>query len=193
MAVYNFCNKTLTLTKINTLKIINIFMLIILIIFLFFYFGYKIGLNQKFKNINLNHEQLIIILNENENESFTPQLLYDYLIELNVKFPDIVFAQACLETGFFKSNIFKINHNLFGMKEATKRIKISKGTELGHAYYDNWKESVIDYAFYQATYLSDIKTETQYLEFLDKNYAESQDYKNSIIRIIKNNPLKIKK
>jgi hypothetical protein len=37
-------------------------------------------------------------------------------------------------------------------------------------------ESVVDYAFYQAQYLSDIKTEAEYLQYLKANYAEDPNY-----------------
>lgn len=118
----------------------------------------------------------IIIKESTKENEFSPKKLRAYILELNIKFPHIVYAQARLETGNFKSEIFKTNHNLFGMKVATLRPTTNKGEENGHAYYENWKESVVDYAFYQAQYLSDIKTEAEYLEYLKANYAEAPNY-----------------
>lgn len=118
----------------------------------------------------------IIIKEANKENEFTPEKLKAYVLELNIRFPHIVYAQARLETGNFSSSIFKENNNLFGMKVATKRPTTNKGEENGHAYYENWKESVVDYAFYQAQYLSDIKTESEYFEYLRGSYAENPTY-----------------
>ena len=85
-------------------------------------------------------------------------------------------AQAEIETGHFKSKIFKENNNLFGMKVATKRPTTNKGEQYKHAYYNSWRESVVDYAFYSAQYLSDLKTEEQYLDYIRHNYAEDSNY-----------------
>lgn len=186
--MYKYCKQTLSWKKINLFKVTSVVLLLVL---LSSFTSYMVGSSGKTKYIEREHEQLVILVNDQENEMFSPQRFYDYLVELNVKFPDIVFAQACLESGHFKSEIFKTNHNLFGMKEARKRVKTCKGTELGYAYYDNWRESVLDYAFYQASYLNDIKTEAQYLDYLDRNYAEVGNYKNLVISVIKDNPHKI--
>ena len=72
------------------------------------------------------------------------------------------------------------------MKIARRRPTTNKGEENGHAYYDNWKESVQDYAFFQAAYLNDIKTESEYLQYLNANYAGSSNYVNLLNDIIKN-------
>ena len=81
-----------------------------------------------------------------------------------------------VETGHWKSNIFKENHNLFGMKQARVRINTAGGTQNGHAYYDNWIESVYDYAFYQNRYLTNVRTESEYYAMLSASYAEASNY-----------------
>lgn len=127
----------------------------------------------------ISEETKAIIINQSikENE-FSAENLRAYLLELNIKFPHIVYAQARLESGNFKSQIFKTNNNLFGMKIARKRPTTNKGEENGHAYYDTWKESVQDYAFFQAAYLNDIKSESEYLQYLNANYAGTPNYIN---------------
>lgn len=135
---------------------------------------------------NLEHDHLVMLLNQSEKDQFSSKALYTFLQDINIKFPDIVFAQSILETGAYNSEVFRVNNNLFGMKEAQRRPTMSKGTELNHARYDNWKESVIDYALYQARYLSDIKTREQYFEYLGKNYAEDPKYILKINDVIKN-------
>mgnify|MGYP003402704978 CR=1 len=188
--MYKFNKQSLDFKKINPFTTIGI---ITCILILSSFTSYLIGTSGKTKYIDRDHENLVMVLNDQENSSFTPQQLYDYLKELNVKYPDVVFAQAVLESGNFKSAIFRSNHNLFGMKEAGKRIRTCKGTEMNHAYYDNWKQSVLDYAFYQASYLNDIKTQAQYLDYLDNNYAEVGNYRDRVNEVINSNTFKIKK
>lgn len=134
-------------------------------------------------------EEKMMIITNAQDSSFSKEKLVKMLKELNVRFPHIVMAQAIIESGHFQSNIFRANHNLFGMKQAKMRCTTAKGTNLAHAYYDNWKESVYDYAFFQSRYLHDLKTEEQYLEYLDKNYAEAADYDLAIKRVIENENL----
>jgi hypothetical protein len=62
------------------------------------------------------------------------------------------------------------------MKEANLRVSTSKGTQLNHAYYNHWRESVYDYAFYQCRYLGGINSEAEYYQYLDGSYAEASDY-----------------
>lgn len=133
-------------------------------------------------------ETVVLNVSESKNE-FSEDKLIEMLTDLNIKFPHIVLAQSKLETGQFKSNIFKENHNLFGMKEAKIRVNLAKGTQYGHAFYNNWIESVYDYAFYQSTYLSRIKTEEQYFEYLDQSYAEAENYVEALKVIIESENL----
>lgn len=133
----------------------------------------------------ITEETRAIIINEYDKENqFSEERLEEYILGLNFKFPDIVLAQARIETGHFKSKVFKENNNLFGMKEAKQRLTTNRGTENNHAFYDNWKQSVQDYALYAATYLSKIKTEGEYLEYLGQNYAEDPNYVSKIKAII---------
>jgi uncharacterized FlgJ-related protein len=120
----------------------------------------------------------------NSEYRFSKSKLKAYLVELNVRFPHIVYAQARLESGNFKSPIFLENNNLFGMKVARRRPTTNKGENRGHAYFDSWKECVVDYAFYQAAYLQDLKTDSQYLQYLRTNYAEDPNYYQRLLKLI---------
>jgi len=135
-------------------------------------------------------ESGMIFIGQPNIPEFSEEALVALLKDLNIKYPHIVLAQAKLETGDYQSDIFRANHNLFGMKQARIRVNIARGTNLGHAYYDNWVESVYDYAFYQATYLSDLKSEKDYFRYLDMNYAEADHYVSAVKRIIRKNNLK---
>jgi len=160
-------------------------MLISLIIFLY---GYKTGIDTKV-NLLSQEERILLI---DSIDPFTEDKLVDMLIGLKIKFPYIPYAQSILETGHWKAPIFVENHNLFGMKESYRRITTAKGSNKEHAYYDTWRESVYDYAFYQCRYLSTISTEDEYYQYLSASYAEDTTYVNKLKRIIHNEGLKEK-
>lgn len=123
-------------------------------------------------------------------EPFSSEAFIELIKETNIKFPHIVYAQALLETGNFESLVFTQNHNLFGMKEARLRCTTAKGTELNHAYYNNWKESLYDYALYQNRYMYKIKNESDYFDALDATYAEvGKQYSKRLKRLIKQEKL----
>lgn len=163
--------------KFNRVSPIIIIAILVIMFFVSFIIAYEI------KEIKVISAETRAIVLQEKNE-FSRDNLKAYILELNIRFPNIVLAQAEIETGHFTSNLFKENNNLFGMKVATKRPTTNKGEERGHAYYDNWRESVLDYGFFSAQYLSDIKTEKQYLDYLKENYAEDPNYVNKIIKLI---------
>ena len=121
---------------------------------------------------------------ETEADSFSKEALVKELKRLNVRFPEIILAQSILETGHFSSRIFVENNNLFGMKEARARSTTAAGTQLGHAFYDDWKQSVIDYALFQNAYMNRLRKEKSYLKYLEKNYAEAENYDVRLLQII---------
>ncbi len=175
--IYTFDTKTIAYKKIDNKVILAILAGII---------GITFFLIDNLKEVKfISSETRSIILKE-QNE-FSRSKLKSYILELNIRFPHIVLAQSQLETSNYTSPIFKENRNLFGMKIATKRPTTNKGEENGHAYYDNWRESVVDYAFLQAAYLRDVKTEKEYFQYLKQNYAQDTSYVPKLIQIIKEN------
>ena len=147
----------------------------------------------KFEVLDEYEKEMIVLSLDNEKNKFSEEKFVAELKRLNVKFPYIVMAQSIAETGHFKSTIFQENHNLFGMKQATIRINTAKGTENGHAFYDNWFQSLYDYAFYQCRYLSNIDTEEEYFLYLSSSYAEAGDgYTKLLKEIIRTEKLKEK-
>jgi len=170
-----FDKKTPPVPVSRALRMLNIFTfaaMAAIIVAMTFYTGYKEGCNDAAR---IPTEQSISIESSTE-DAFEEGKFKEYLQDLNVKFPHIVYAQAVLETGRFSSKIFRNNNNLFGMKEARQRATTNAGTELGHAVYNNWRESVVDYALYQCAFLSKIRTEEAYYAYLRENYAEDPNY-----------------
>jgi len=136
-------------------------------------------------------EERMVVINENNTE-FSSDTLIHMLKQLNVKFPHIVLAQSIVETGHWTSKIFLENHNLFGMKEAYVRVHTARGTQYGHAYYEDWEESVYDYAFYQCRYLGAIRTEDEYFNYLSNSYAEAPNYIKILKQVIVDEKLREK-
>lgn len=122
-----------------------------------------------------------------EETQITYERLYNQILELGIKFPDVVFAQAVLETGHFTSKLFKEGNNLFGMKMPSKRETLSIGKKKGgYAVFENWKKSVNDYLLWQDYILrnKNITTRKEYLKLIDRVYAENEKYVLHLHRIM---------
>ena len=150
--------------------------------------GYTYGRIKKLSSLSEYEKELLVI--DLQRDEFSEDKLIELLVKLKVQFPHVVLAQARLETGKYKSKIFRENHNLFGMKEASRRINTAVGTQYNHAYYEHWRESVYDYAFYQCRYFGTIRNEEQYLISLGQSYAEDPDYVHKLRNEIKKHNLK---
>jgi hypothetical protein len=173
--IYLYDKKSLEMKRISSLWLwIPLSLLLIL--------SLSAGLLFVSDTIIVNNEGTYAISHENH---FSEELLKDYIEELNIAFPEIVFAQAKLESNNFKSRIFKENNNLFGMKKAVVRSTTASGEQYNHALYASWKESVLDYALWSCRYLSNIKTKEQYLSYLGNNYAEDSMYVKKLKTLIK--------
>jgi hypothetical protein len=182
---YKFNQDALEFEKVKTGSFVKAGLIVVAVVMLI---GFGVAPRATVKNLTP-EEKLIVVREYND---FSEAKLISKIKELNFRFPHIILAQSYQETGRFKSPIFKENHNLFGMKQAILRVNLAKGTNRGHAYYQNWQESVIDYALYYATYLSDIKTEGEYFEYLRQNYAEDSAYVDRLKALIKKRNLKAK-
>jgi len=181
---YTYDKRTLRFVRVNWLTVMmKVFVIFAVIISL-------LGLTiQSTKQNRTESEIMIIMADYNE---FSADKLIGMIQKMNFKFPYIVYAQAILETSNFQSRIFKENHNIFGMKQAVIRITKSLGTQYEHAYYKNWMESLDDYALYSSTYLSPLKAESEYFNYLGQNYAEDSQYVAKLRQIIITMDLKSK-
>ena len=116
-------------------------------------------------------------------QEFSDSLL-EYIYEMRIEHPYIVYAQALKESARFTSNIYKENHNLFGMKVPERRSTVVIGVNRGHAVYLDWKMSVIDYALFQEAYMSGL-TEDEYLVRLGRIYASDTNYEKDLRKLLK--------
>ena len=121
-----------------------------------------------------------------ENDSIlTDAILYNHLINMRVKHPKVIFAQAKLESASYTSDLYKRNSNLFGMKISQQRVTTPGHGRAGYKWYHTWKESVTDYILWQLTHNGEKMSREQYISFLDKIYAEDPNYIPKLEKIIK--------
>lgn len=118
-----------------------------------------------------------------QKEEFSKEALIKAIEDLNFKHPEIVLAQAKLETGHFESKIFLENNNLFGMKVAYSRPTTAIGTRNGHALYRHWKDSLIDYALYTSAFMR-YNSENDVFSHLGKYYAQDPIYEKKVRKVV---------
>jgi hypothetical protein len=112
------------------------------------------------------------VINLITNESFTKQKFFEEVDNSNFNFPDIIKAQALIESEHFSSPVWKENNNALGMRLPNTRFTVATGDNLGHATYRTWKDCIKDRLIYEALYLNDL-TKDQYFKYLDKVYARA--------------------
>lgn len=123
--------------------------------------------------------KVVHIVNEGQPDFFNklPQEgLMEALIYYDVKYPHIVYAQALIETGNFKSDLCLNDNNLFGLYNS------SRGR---YHRFDHWTKSVVAYKdFIQRRY----KPPEDYYKFLQRiGYAEDPNYINKLKGIVSRN------
>jgi uncharacterized FlgJ-related protein len=110
------------------------------------------------------------------SDEFSEENMILYMKEVGIKHIPVVLAQAKLESGHYSSYIFIENNNLFGMKAARIRQTTNIGENRGHALFKSWKDCILDYLYYQQTYLYHADNQEEYLAYLANNYAEDPNY-----------------
>lgn len=100
------------------------------------------------------------------------QNLYNELIKQKVDFPEIVKAQAILETGNFKSYSCKVHNNLFGLKKKNG----------AYMYFEHWTLAVAAYKKYIQKYKTPPNDYYKYLQNL--GYAEDKMYITKLKQIV---------
>ena len=175
----------------NIFRILSGWLLTVLIIL------FLVFLNEKFENEKLQEKVNFLkteleLKNDTTENDFSKEISGVALIELieqmNLQNQKIIVAQAIIESGHFKSDLFKSNNNLFGMRKAYQRptthVPINIEVKFkNYAYYYSWEYSVYDYALWQTAYARNL-TENEYLEVLKKTYAEDENYVKKIKSII---------
>jgi uncharacterized FlgJ-related protein len=143
--------------------------------------------NTKFQKNEINE---IKITSQKVLKNKDAKLLFLYLeiIENDIKHPDIVLAQAILESGYLSSPIFIENNNLFGMRFPERRPTVALSENRGYSVYDCWTDSVKDYKLFQEfLFKRKEKTRDEYFDYLDRIYAEDPNYVPFLKKVIEDN------
>lgn len=122
-------------------------------------------------DVEIKLEQPEFFLGEISSSKLKEACLY-----YDIKFPEIVTAQAILESGHFKSKTFINYNNPFGLYNSKKK---------DYYKFDHWTDALVAYRdFVQCKYI-----EGSYYEFLEYlPYAMDKEYINKIKRIESNLP-----
>lgn len=169
MVLYKFDEQSLAYRRINKpaylLKYIGITLGICLTVGIFSSMQYI----EKTKVKLIKSEAVINLIT---NETFSKEKFFEEVDRSNFKFPEIIKAQALIESQHFTSPVWKENNNALGMRLPNSRFTVATGTNLGHATYKTWKDCIKDRLIYEALYLNDL-TKAQYYKYLDKVYARA--------------------
>lgn len=119
--------------------------------------------------------------------------IYDLALKSDAWYPEVIYAQAVLESSSGKSELAQTCNNLFGMKKASTRpntqinYMVNERTSLEKIYgvYMNWQHSVIDRILWDEWVFSGKKpTREQYMAKLGGVYAEDKQYVSKLNKII---------
>lgn len=121
-------------------------------------------------------------------DSLTPISLYKEILRLEIVHPDIVWAQAILESGWLKKHT---NNNLFGMQKPKVRASFAlKTSPDNYAHFETWQESVKDYKLWQQfnglteKQTGELLSQEEYLNYLAYTYSQDPRYTEKLISIM---------
>ena len=185
MKLFKFDEKSLTFQKVNKLTYLLKYVGITLGLCLIF------GIFTSLKYTEIEKIKFIeseMYINLVTNDSFTREKFYDEIDRSGFKFPEIIKAQALIESTHFSSPVWNENNNALGMRLPRSRFTLATGENLKHATFRNWKDCIKDRMIYEALYLHKLN-KTQYYAYLDKVYARAggAKYSDLIKQIIKQN------
>lgn len=114
--------------------------------------------------------------------------LYQSILCMDFDQPDIVWAQAVLETGHLKSKLCVNYNNLFGMKYPRKRQTLSYlRTKKGYAAYESRDSSLADYLLWQKYMIKHKMSVKAYLRYLDHVYCDVPGYSKQLRKLLRKN------
>ena len=122
--------------------------------------------------------KVVHIVSEEQPDFFSKSSqegLMEALEYYEVKHPQIVYAQAILETGHFKSNVCLNYNNLFGLYDSKNK---------DYYKFNHWAESIVAYKeWIQKKY----QPPNNYYVFLEEiNYASDKEYISTLKSIVNN-------
>lgn len=121
----------------------------------------------------LNEEEIVSVKWRQDHFKLNEENLYNELVAQGVDFPEIVTAQAILETGHFKSYACLQQNNLFGLRD-------NKGKYMS---FPHWTDAVAAYKKYIQRYNHPVP-EDYYAYLQELGYAEDPQYIDKLKQIV---------
>lgn len=120
-----------------------------------------------------NEEEIVSVKWRKDHFKLSEENLYNELVAQGVDFPEIVTAQALLETGHFKSYACLQQNNLFGLRD-------NKGKYMS---FPHWTDAVAAYKKYIQRYNHPVP-EDYYVYLQELGYAEDPQYIDKLKQIV---------
>lgn len=159
-----------TINWSKAIEVVTLLLMICVLCITFIAVGFSLCHDKYYNNIE---EELTIEETVPAFYALSPEEgLKEALIYYNVDYPDIVYSQAILETGNFKSRVCYEYNNLFGLYNSRKG---------DYFRFNHWVESVVAY---RDMIQGGHRYEEHYYDYLKKiGYAEDKDYSNKVKKI----------
>lgn len=152
------------------MKIHVVWFIIALLVVAFFINVYS---DNKKENTIVEKEDSISVQWRQNHFLLSEENLYNELVAQGVDFPEIVTAQALLETGHFKSYACLQQNNLFGLRD-------NKGKYMS---FPHWTDAVAAYKKYIQRYNHPVP-EDYYAYLQELGYAEDPQYIDKLKQIV---------
>ena len=118
-----------------------------------------------------------------DNVELTKENVWKFINTLPIQHPSIVYKKIMLETAHLKSKIAINNNNLCGMKRSKVRPNIQLGERYGHAVYDDWRDSIVDYLLWQQYCIKRKLSEEEFYAYISRTYSTNKQYVNTLKRM----------
>lgn len=152
------------------MKIHVVWFIIALLVVAFFINVYS---DNKKENTIVEKEDSVSVQWRQNHFLLSEENLYNELVAQGVDFPEIVTAQALLETGHFKSYACLQQNNLFGLRD-------NKGKYMS---FPHWTDAVAAYKKYIQRYNHPVP-EDYYAYLQELGYAEDPQYIDKLKQIV---------
>lgn len=152
------------------MKIHVVWFIIALLVVAFFINVYS---DNKKENSIIEKEDSVSVQWRQNHFLLSEENLYNELVAQGVDFPEIVTAQAILETGHFKSYACLQQNNLFGLRD-------NKGKYMS---FPHWTDAVAAYKKYIQRYNHPVP-EDYYAYLQELGYAEDPQYIDKLKQIV---------
>ena len=152
------------------MKIHVVWFIIALLVVVFFINVYS---DNKKENTIVEKEDSVSVQWRQNHFLLSEENLYNELVAQGVDFPEIVTAQAILETGHFKSYACLQQNNLFGLRD-------NKGKYMS---FPHWTDAVAAYKKYIQRYNHPVP-EDYYAYLQELGYAEDPQYIDKLKQIV---------